>query len=112
MNGVVRQLAWARNNVLGILGSDNTLSLYNVPNEQLTTLANDVKQFYPTADGSTLAALEYHSLEVFSFTTQDYYRFTLPQIADVQGLIWYKPDAPFCAISRSSRLPRFRRHQP
>ena len=81
-----------RNNVLGILASDNTLYLYNVPNEQLTTLANDVKQFYPTADGSTLAALEYHSLEVFSFTTQDYYRFNLPQAADVQGLIWYKDE--------------------
>ena len=90
VNGPVKQLAWVRNNILGILGSDNTLYMYNVPNEQLTSLANDVKQFYPTADGSTLAALEYHSLEIFSFTTQDYYRFNLPQIADVQGLIWYK----------------------
>jgi hypothetical protein len=91
--GPVEQLAWVQNNVLGILESDNTLYLYNVPNEQLTSLANDVEQFYPTTDGSTLAALEYHSLEVFSFTTQDYDRFTLPQMADVQGLLWYKDDA-------------------
>jgi hypothetical protein len=90
INGSIRQLAWVQNNVLGILASDNTLYLYNVPNEQLTTLANDVKQFFPTTDGSTLAALEYHSLEIFSFTTQDYYRFNLPQATDVQGLIWYK----------------------
>ena len=89
----IKQLAWVNNNVLGILKSDNTLVLYNVPNETLSTLADDVKQFYPTADGSVLAALEYHSLEIFSFTTQDYYRFDLPQAADVQGLIWHKDQA-------------------
>jgi len=93
INGPVTQLAWARNNILGILESDHTLYLYNVPNEQLTSLANDVKQFSPAPDGSALAALEYHSLEIFSFTTQDYYRFDLPEAANVQGLIWYKDDA-------------------
>ena len=93
IKGPVKQLTWVQNNVLGILDGDNTLYLYNVPNEQLSTLANDVKQFYPTADGSTLAALEYHSLEVFSFTTQDYYRFNLPDIVNAQGLIWYKDNA-------------------
>lgn len=94
LQGPVRQLAWVKNNVLGILTSDNTLYLYNVPNEQLSTLANDVKQFYPAPDGSAVAALEYHSMEVFSFTTTpDYYRFNLPDIADAQGLIWYKDDA-------------------
>ncbi len=91
IDGPIRQLAWVQNNVLGILASDNTLYLYNVPNEQLATLADDVKQFYPTADGSALAALEYHSLEVFAFNgVPDYYRFNLPAMTDVQGLIWYK----------------------
>lgn len=94
LNGAVRQLAWIQSNVLGILAGNNTLYLYNVPNEQLSTLADDVKQFYPTTDGSTVAALEYHSLEVFVFNGQpDYYRFALPDIAEVQGLIWYKDDA-------------------
>jgi hypothetical protein len=94
IDGSIRQLAWVRNNVLGILASNNTLYLYNVPNEQLSTLADDVKQFYPTPDGSALAALEYHSLEVFAFNgAQDYYRFDLPDVADVQGLVWYKDDA-------------------
>jgi len=93
LNGSIKQLAWVRNNVLGILASDNTLYLYNVPNEQLSTLADDVKQFYPTNDDTALAALEYNSLEVFSFATQDYYRFALPDVADAQGLIWYKDDA-------------------
>jgi hypothetical protein len=93
INGPIRQLAWVRNNVLGILASDNTLYLYNVPNEQLTTLADDVKQFYPTADGAAIAALEYHSLEVFAFNgLPDYYRFNLPDVTDVQGFIWYKDD--------------------
>ncbi len=93
VKGPIAQLVWVRNNVLGILESDNTLYLYNVPSEQLTTLADDVKQFYPAPDGSSVAALEYHSLEIFSFTTQDYYRFNLPEAANVQGLIWYKDDA-------------------
>lgn len=93
LNGPVRQLAWVRSNVLGILAGDNTLYLYDVPNEELSTLADDVKQFYPTTDGTMLAALEYHSLEVFAFNGQpDHYRFTLPQATDVQGLIWYKDD--------------------
>lgn len=90
VDGQIKQLTWVRDNVLGILEKNNTLYLYNVPNEQLSTLANDVKQFYPTTDGSMLAALEYHSLEIFSFTTSNYYRFDLPSIADVQGLLWYK----------------------
>jgi hypothetical protein len=93
INGPIKQLAWAQNNVLGILASDNTLYLYNVPNEQLTTLADDVKQFSPTADGSALAALEYHGLEVFAFNgLPNYYRFDLPDVANAQGLIWYKDD--------------------
>jgi hypothetical protein len=91
INGSIKQLAWVQNNVLGILASDNTLYVYNVPNEQLTPLADDVKQFYSTTDGSALAALEYHSLEVFAFNgLPNYYRFNLPDVADVQGLIWYK----------------------
>ena len=37
-----------------------------------------------------LAALEHQSLEVFDFSTNDYYRFNLPRIGDVQSLAWYK----------------------
>lgn len=91
--GPVKQLAWARDNVLGVLENDDALYLYDVPAEQLSVLADDVKQFYPAADGSAIAALEYNSLEVFAFNSQpDYYRFALPDVADVQGLIWYKDD--------------------
>ncbi len=90
--GAVKQLAWIKNGELGVLENNNSLYLYNVQSEQLTTLADDVKQFYPTTDGTAVAALEYNSLEIFSSNPQDYYRFNLPQGADVQGLIWYKDD--------------------
>lgn len=88
--GAVKQLGWIKNNSLGILEDNNSLYLYNVSGEQLSKLADDVKQFYPTSDGTAIAALEYHSLEIFSFSTSDYYRFNLPDIDGVQGLIWYK----------------------
>jgi hypothetical protein len=90
--GPVKQLAWIKNNELGILESNNSLYLYNVPNEKLTKLADDVKQFYPTSDGTAIAALEYNSLEVFVFPTSDYYRFALPDATNVQGLTWYKDE--------------------
>lgn len=91
--GQVGQLAWVRNNVLGVLEANNALYLYDVSSEQLTTLADDVKQFYPAPDGSAVAALEYNSLEVFVPDGQpDYYRFSLPEIANAQGLVWYKDD--------------------
>ena len=69
-----------------------------------------MKQFYPAADGSTLAALEYHSLEIFVFNgLPNYYRFNLPDVADVQGLIWYKDEGissyNITTTSLSSTLP-------
>lgn len=91
--GIIRQLAWVNANKLGILESDNTLSLYDVPNERLSTLADDVKQFFPAPDGTAIAALEYHSMEVFVPNgTPDYYRFPLPAIGDILGLTWYRDD--------------------
>ncbi|HUC01900.1 MAG TPA: hypothetical protein VMA75_03270 [Candidatus Paceibacterota bacterium] len=93
--GAVKQLAWVRNNALGVLENTNALYLYNVSAEHLSVLADDVKQFYPAADGNAVAALEYDSLEIFSFVSgqPSYYRFTLPETANVQGLAWYKDDA-------------------
>ncbi len=89
--GVIRQLAWVNANELGILESDNTLVLYDVPGERLSTLADDVKHFFPSPDGSAIAALEYHSMEVFVPNgIPDYYRFTLPGAGDIIGLAWYR----------------------
>jgi hypothetical protein len=91
--GKVKQLSWVRSNTLGILEENDSLYLYNVGAEQLTKLADDVKQFYPTPTGNAIAALEYHSLEVFSFTNANYYRFSLPDASSIQGLTWYQDDA-------------------
>jgi hypothetical protein len=94
VNGPVHQLEWVKNGELGILEDNNSVYLYNVSNEKLSKLADDVKQFYPTSDGNAVAALEYHSLEVFVFgPQQQYYRFDLPEIGAVQGLIWYKDES-------------------
>ncbi len=91
--GAVRQLAWVNANELGILESDDILRIYNVPNEQLSTLADDVKRFFPAPDGSAVAALEYHSTEIFVPNgTPDYYRFNLPGVGDIVGLAWYRDD--------------------
>ncbi len=90
--GPVKQLSWIKNNSLGILEDNNSLYTYNISAEQLSKLADDVKHFYPTSDGNTIAALEYHSLEVFAFSTSDYYRFSLPAHSDVSDLIWYKDE--------------------
>lgn len=90
--GEIKQLNWIKNNILGIVEDNNSLYLYNVSGETLSKLADDVKQFYSTTDGNAVAALEYHSLEVFSFATQDHYRFALPEIDDVHSLIWYKDE--------------------
>jgi hypothetical protein len=90
--GTVRQLGWIRGGTLGIIEANNVLYLYNIQAEQLTSLADDVKQFYPTSDGAAVAALEYHSLEIFSFTSANYYRFNLPQIQSIENLSWYKDE--------------------
>jgi hypothetical protein len=91
--GHIKSLQWIRSTELGILQEDGELFRYDIPSETLTKVADDVASFYPTSDGSALAALESRSVEVFSFTTSDYYRFNLPEMASVQSLTWYKDEA-------------------
>lgn len=92
VSGTIQQLTWIQGNLLGVLESNGSLYRYNTSQESLTKIADDVKSFYPNADGTMVAALENHSLEIFSLTTADYYRFNLPQITNVQNLMWYKDD--------------------
>jgi hypothetical protein len=96
--GHIKSLQWIRSTELGILQEDGELFRYDVPSETLTKIADDVASFYPTSDGSALAALESRSVEVFSFTTSDYYRFNLPEMASVQSLMWYKDEAHLFVI--------------
>ncbi len=97
MPGRIASLQWIRSTVLGVLGTDGELYRYDVPSETLTKMADEVRSFTATPDGSTVAALEAHSIEIFSLTLPDsqdgYYRFNLPGMASVQSLIWYGDDA-------------------
>ena len=36
------------------------------------------------------ATLEHRSIEIFSFATDDYWRFNIPNVADVGSLTWYR----------------------
>ncbi len=91
--GRIASLQWIRSTVLGVLGTDGELYRYDVPSETATKMADSVKAFTTTADGSTVAALEAKSIEIFSLTIPasqgGYYRFNLPNMASVRSLIWY-----------------------
>jgi hypothetical protein len=68
----------------------------------LTKIADDVKSFYPTNDGTMIAALENHSLEIFSENGGGYYRFNLPNRDQIKSLIWYKDDAHLFVVYNDS----------
>lgn len=85
-----QSLQWVDGNTLGVLQGDGALSFYNLSSQTPRAVASDVKDFYPTTDGTMLAALENQSIEVFDFSTGDYYRFNLPEVGTIQSLIWYK----------------------
>ncbi len=93
--GTIKELKWIDDGSLGIIESDDSLYRYDVSAEQLTKLADDVRDFYPTTDGTELAVLEHRSIEVLSFNTTDSYRFNPPQIGDIQSLAWYKDGSHF-----------------
>ncbi len=90
--GATQGLAWITNDELGIVQSDGSLYIYTVSSNNLRQLASDVKAFYPTVDGNLIAALENESVEIFDFAGNDYYRFNLPDMADVKSLTWYKDE--------------------
>ncbi len=81
---------WISNSILGILQDNGELYLYHTDTQTLVKLADDVKNFAATDDGSMVAAVEYKSLEIFSLTdTSVYYRFNLPNTAAIEHVIWY-----------------------
>ncbi len=95
--GTVTSLKWIRSTLIGILDSNGSLYRYDIPSETLTKMADDVKSFYPTDDGSTVAALEGRSIEIFSLTLPadqgGYYRFNLPDMGSVRSLGWYRDNS-------------------
>jgi hypothetical protein len=89
----VKTLDWVSNGLLGILTGDGSFYLYDANQQNLQKVADDVTSFSATADGSRIAALESHSLEIFTIgDSAGYYRFNLPDIQDAQSAFWYRDD--------------------
>ena len=88
--GAPRALAWATKNTLGILQDDGSFYIYDAAADTLEKTASDVTQFFFTADGTMAATLEHRSIEIFSFATDDYWRFNIPNVEEVQSLTWYR----------------------
>ncbi len=86
------ELKWVKDNLLGILQNDGELYLYDVQAKTIEKIADDVKYFSPTNNGSSIAALENRSMEIIPLNdvSEDYYRFNLPDITNVQRVSWYK----------------------
>ena len=90
--GKNNELKWIKDNLLGILQNDGELYLYDVGGQSIKKIADDVKDFATTENGSSIAALENKSMEIIPTTgvSDDYYRFNLPDIANAQRIAWYK----------------------
>jgi hypothetical protein len=98
------EVKWITPSLVGILQNDGELYLYNTNtaaaaagtgngSQAPRTLADDVKDFAASADGSMVAALEGDSLEIFSLTDSSiYYRFNIPDVTAASRVIWYKDD--------------------
>lgn len=83
-------IGWITGSTAGILQNDGQLYLYSTGGD-LQKIADDVKAFAATVDGSRIAALEDTSLEILSpGDSSMYYRFNIPDIAHAQKVIWYR----------------------
>lgn len=92
-DGSIVSLRWISGNTLGILTDRGNLSLYDIGNATLQHLADDVRSFSATTDGSRIAAVESRSMEIFTpHDPEGYYRFNLPDIGNTMAAIWYRDD--------------------
>jgi hypothetical protein len=84
------KLEWIDNNRLAVLQNDGSLYIYDASGNNSQKVADDVKSFEFTSDGTVLAALENSALEIFFFSGEkDYYRFNLPEMKSVEDIVWY-----------------------
>jgi hypothetical protein len=88
--GQTAKLSWLSGTTFAALQKDGALYRYDLDSQTFTKMADDVVDFTASDDGSMLAALEQHSLEIFSLGSTDYWRFNLPDGASIQKLIWYR----------------------
>lgn len=90
ISGANKDLEFIGSNKLAVLQDDGELYIYDLDKNELRKVADDVKDFSFTSDGSAVAALENKSLEIFySDQERNYYRFNLPDISSASGVLWY-----------------------
>ena len=90
ISGANKDLEFIVPNKLALLQDDGELYIYDLDKNELQKVADDVKDFRFTSDGSAVAALENKSLEIFYFDQEhNYYRFNLPDINLASGVLWY-----------------------
>ncbi len=88
----VTKLAWATDELLVLLTTNGTLYVYRPSPETLVGRANTVRDFSLSPDGTMLAALESQSIELFSLTSDDYWRLNIPDTSSIAKLSWYRDD--------------------
>lgn len=87
------EVKWITPTLVGILQNTGELYTYDTASQSLQKIADDVKDFSATDDGSMVAALEYNSLEIFSFSDSNiYYRFNIPNVGAATDVVWYRDD--------------------
>jgi len=92
--GANQKIAWVRGNTWGVLQANGSLYLYDGDARAFRKLADDVRDFSSSADGSMVAALENKSVEIFSLDDPSgYYRFNLPNLDGIKQLAWYRDDS-------------------
>ncbi len=110
LSGKNAELRWVQNDTLAVLQENGALSTYNPSKNNLVKIADDVKRFAFTGNGSALAALEHTALEIFFFTgDKNYYRFNLPHVKDALDVLWYADEKHlFVLYPNETRLLDFR----
>jgi hypothetical protein len=104
MGGSAEKLSWVRSGLLGILDQNGSLHLYDIGQQNLHKIADDVKDFSTTKDGMRIATLESNSLEIFTLNDPEgYYRFNIPNINDAQTSFWSR-DNDHLFIVYSNRI--------
>ena len=89
----VEKLGWINGNTLGILAENGAFYLYDTNRQTFQKVADEVRSFSATADGSRIATLESNSLEIFTLNDgSGYYRFNIPGAGSAQTALWYRDD--------------------
>jgi hypothetical protein len=91
LGGTIQKLDWVGGGLIGILAGDGKLYLYDINQKNVREVADDVRDFSATSDGSRIATLESQSLEIFTLNDPEgYYRFNIPDAGTAVAALWYR----------------------